>query len=660
MTEMAEILFISPYLELAEIALKVIGDKDDVDIKVTRMDEAVELAREAERQGYQVIVSRGLTASKIRNSGIELPVIDIRIGGTDILRAYYDAKKLGERVGIVDVEEVILGLSSLEKLTGEKLVKYRCENDLDDIAKGIEYLKEHGVDVVIGKIAMAREARAQGMEAVIITSAYETVWMTLNEARRVNQVRKQEKRKAEQLKAMLNFTYDGVIALDRRGRITVFNKVAEELSGWRADEAIGREVTEVIPKAGCQHLLKTGRTELGAVLEIGKSKVVANRVPIVVDGRIEGVVTTFQKLDVLQKIESNVRRKLSDKGLSARYRFDDIIGRSPPVQSTISLAREYAAIDSTVLIYGQTGTGKEIFAHAIHNASRRSREPFVAINCAALPESILESELFGYVEGAFTGARKGGKAGVFEMAHGGTLLLDEVGEMPSRLQSNFLRAIEQREIMRLGDSRIVPINVRLIASTHRNLREMVSQGQFREDLYYRLNVLSLPVPTLRERGDDVLLIAEKFLREFYDMQGKSYGIFSDEAAQVLLDYGWPGNIRQLRNSMERLSVMTAGGLLEAYEVERALQIQEFNGEVTGPRNPWDPPEAGSVTAAQPPFRASGPFRLPEPLKQQKAEHEKELIHSALRECGGSKIRAAQKLGISRTTLWRKLQRGAGG
>ena len=263
------------------------------------------------------------------------------------------------------------------------------------------------------------------------------------------------------------------------------------------------------------------------------------------------------------------------------------------------------------------------------------------------------------MEGAFTGARKGGKAGVFEMAHGGTLLLDEVGEMPSRLQSNFLRAIEQREIMRLGDSRIVPINVRLIASTHRNLREMVSRGQFREDLYYRLNVLSLPVPTLRERGDDVLLIADKFLREFYDMQGKSYGIFSEEAAQVLLDYGWPGNIRQLRNSMERLSVMTAGGLLEAYEVERALQIQEFNGEVTVPRNPWDSPEAGPVSAAQPANGASGAFRFQEVLKQQKAEHEKELIYSALRECGGSKIRAAQKLGISRTTLWRKLQRGAG-
>jgi len=652
---MADILFISPYLELAEIALQVVGSQADVDVKVTRMDEAVELALEAETQGYQVIVSRGLTASKIKASDIELPVIDIGISGTDILRAFYEAKKLGDRVGIVDVGEVVMGLPSLEKIIAEKLIKYTCENDLDDIVKGIEYLKEKGVDVVIGKIAMAREARASGMEAVIITSAYETVRMAILEARRVNQVRKQERRKAEQLKAMLNFTYDGVIALDRRGRITVFNKVAEELSGWSVKNAINREVTEVIPKAGCQHLLRTGRPELGAVLEIGSVKVVANRVPIIVDGKIEGVVTTFQKLDVLQKIESNVRRKLSDKGLSARFRFEDILGKSEPLQTTIRLAREYATIDSTILIHGRTGTGKEVFAHAIHNASRRRGEPFVAINCAALPESILESELFGYVEGAFTGARKSGKAGVFEMAHGGTLLLDEVGEMPPMIQSRFLRAIEQREIMRLGDSRIIPINVRLIAATHRNLREMVARGQFREDLYYRLNVLSLPIPTLQERGHDVLVIADKFLREFYDMQGKSYGIFSDESARLLLDYGWPGNIRQLRNAMERLSVMTAGGLIEAQEVTRALQLQEFGTSDRGGGDVRSAPETqgqhDSLASLSSPPGAEGPK-----FGVERAAYEKELIDAALRECDGSKSRAAKMLGISRTTLWRKLKR----
>jgi transcriptional regulator with PAS, ATPase and Fis domain len=260
------------------------------------------------------------------------------------------------------------------------------------------------------------------------------------------------------------------------------------------------------------------------------------------------------------------------------------------------------------------------------------------------------------VEGAFTGARKGGKAGVFEMAHGGTLLLDEVGEMPPMLQSRFLRAIEQREIMRLGDSRIIPINVRLIAATHRNLREMVARNQFREDLYYRLNVLSLPVPTLQERGHDVIDIADKFLREFYDTQGKSYGIFSDESARVLLDYDWPGNIRQLRNAMERLSVMTAGGLIEAHDVRRALQIQHF----TDPTGDGGTQSAGQILR---PGTARDSATLPGAteddsalLGTEKANYEKELIFNVLRECDGSKSRAAKRLGISRTTLWRKLQR----
>jgi transcriptional regulator, propionate catabolism operon regulatory protein len=652
---MADILFICPYSELAEIGLKVIGDDDDIDIRVTRMDEAVKLASTAEKQGYQVIVSRGLTASKIKESGIELPVVDIRIGGYDILRAYKEAKKIGTRVGIVDVEDVILGLPSLEKIIQDKLVKYTCQNDLEDIANGIGLLREKGADVVIGKIAMAQEARAQGMEAVVITSAFETVRTALLEARRVNDVRKQEKRKAEQLKAIFNFTYDGIIVLDRHGRITLFNRVAEELSGWSAEQAINRSITEVIPDAGCHLLLKSGRPDLGAVFEIGAVKVVGNRVPIIVDRKIEGVVTTFQKLDALQKIESKVRRKLSDKGLIAHYRFSDIIGTSSALSEAVVLAREYAAIDSTILVYGRTGTGKELFAQAIHNASRRRNEPFVAINCAALPESILESELFGYVEGAFTGASRGGKAGVFEMAHGGTLLLDEVGEMPPMLQSRFLRAIEQREVMRLGDSRIMPINVRLIAATNRNLREMVASGQFREDLYYRLNVLSLPIPTLKQRKEDILPIADHFLQEFYAVQEKPPGFFSKDSSQLLLEHSWPGNIRQLRNAMERLSVMTQGGLIDAEDVRKALQIQEFEGGQLSV-SPWGqvmseastgPPSAGALPRPAP--------STPLPHDQEKASHEYRLIVQALQECGGSKAAAARKLGISRTTLWRKLQ-----
>ena len=512
--------------------------------------------------------------------------------------------------------------------------------------------------MVIGKIAMAREARAAGMESVIITSDLETVRDVILEARRVNKVRKQEKRKAEQLKALLNFTYDGIIALDKTGKITLFNKVAEDLSGWLAAKAINRHISEIISDAGCQHLLKTGKPDLGAVFEIGNVKVVGNRVPIIVDQQIEGVVTTFQKLDVLQKLESKVRRKLSDKGLVAHSRFDDIIGESTALKNTVTLAIEYAAIDSTVLLYGRTGTGKELFAQAIHNESRRRKnEPFVAINCAALPENLLESELFGYVEGAFTGAKRGGKAGVFEMAHRGTLMLDEIGEMPPALQSRFLRVIEQREVMRLGDSRMIPINVRLIAATHRDLREMVTNGNFREDLFYRLNVLSLPIPTLQERDDDIISLCEHFLKNFYTMQNKPDGIFSTRSIKILLAYDWPGNIRQLRNVMERLSVMTAGGIIRSSDIEKALQVHDF----TSPakihlESPC--PKTGSVQNNVRPTANDRTIKHEKTalsLQKEKAIQEKRLIIEMLEACNGNKAETAKRLGISRTTLWRKLQ-----
>ena len=529
--------------------------------------------------------------------------------------------------------------------------------DLDDIVKGVQYLKKHGTDVVIGKIAMAREARAAGLESVIITSDLETVRDVILEARRVNHVRKQEKRKAEQLKAMLNFSYDGIIALDKTGKITLLNKVAEDLSGWLASEAINQHISEVIPNAGCQHLLKTGKPDLGAVFEIGNVKVVGNRVPIIVDSHIEGVVTTFQKLDVLQELESKVRRKLSDKGLVAHSHFIDIIGESIVLKNTVNLAQEYAAIDSTVLLYGRTGTGKELFAQAIHNESRRKNEPFVAINCAALPENLLESELFGYVEGAFTGARKGGKAGVFEMAHRGTLMLDEIGEMPPALQSRFLRVIEQREVMRLGDSRMIPINVRLIAATHRDLREMVTNGDFREDLFYRLNVLSLPIPKLQDRDDDIILLCKHFLTHFYTKQNKPDGIFSTRSMKILLAYDWPGNIRQLRNVMERLSVMTSGGIIRSGDVQKALQIQDFSSPakllVETPC-----PKIGTKRSKSADMAEAG-ISVPEqsalPLAKEKAIQEKRLIIEMLEVCGGNKAETAKRLGISRTTLWRKLQ-----
>jgi PAS domain S-box-containing protein len=471
----AEIAFIAPYEDLAHIARQVSLELGlDLSIHVARMEEGANLARDLARNGCQVIVSRGVTAWLIQQA-VDLPVVDVPIGGYDILRAYYQAKQFGGPIGIADVPDVIQGLESLETILGDTFLKYTLKNQDDDIRRGILALKEAGAEVIIGKIAMAREARNFGLNSVIITSGKETVYQALKEAQRVLQVRHQEKRRAEQLKAILDFAYDGIIALDEEGRITVFNPVAEKLSGWRAGDAIGRPVTEVIPNAQCHILLKTGKPELGELLDIGNTRVVANRVPIIVDGRTVGVVTTFQNISSLQSLEHKVRRRLAGRGHVAKYTFADILGESPALKEAVRLAREYASVQSTVLIHGETGSGKEMFAHAIHLAGPRQDGPFVAVNCAALPENLLESELFGYAEGAFTGARKGGKPGLFELAHEGTIFLDEIGEMSPRLQARVLRVLEEGEIMRLGDDRIIPVNVRVIAATHRNLAQMVKE-----------------------------------------------------------------------------------------------------------------------------------------------------------------------------------------
>ncbi|MHB8075923.1 sigma 54-interacting transcriptional regulator [Desulfosporosinus fructosivorans] len=627
----AEILFIAPLQELASLVKEVSHQESapEIDIKVARMEDGVRLALEAEGRGYHVLVSRGVTAWMIREAGISLPVIDVLIGGLDILEAYLQAKCLGSPIGIVDVNEMIQEITSFEELVGENFVKYTLTDQKEDILKGVAALKAAGVQVVIGKIAMANEAKRLGMQAVVIRSGQEAVKRALAEARRVLAVRKLEKRRVEQLKAILDFTYDGVIALDKNGRISVFNPVMEKLTGWKAKKAIGSLVIDVLPKSHCANVLKSGKAEVGDIMEIGRAKVVANHIPIKVDEKIEGVVTTIQSVDRLQSLEHKVRRSLADRGHVAKHSFKDILGHSQAIENAVKWASEYAQVDSTVLLHGRTGSGKELFAQAIHNASPRRHESFVAINCAALPESLLESELFGYVEGAFTGARKGGKAGVFEIAHGGTLFLDEVGEMAPSLQARLLRVLEEGEVMRLGDNSILPVNVRLVAATHRDLKAMVEKASFREDLFYRLNVLSLVVPELAARGSDILLIARHFLDEFSGKMNRRVGRLSGDAERILLEYPWPGNIRELRNAIERMVMLTGEKEISKDDVARALLL---DGEQT--------------------------FCVP--VRKEKLHGEVELaeiriIQKALKECGGNKTEAARYLGISRTTLWRKMQ-----
>jgi transcriptional regulator with PAS, ATPase and Fis domain len=368
--------------------------------------------------------------------------------------------------------------------------------------------------------------------------------------------------------------------------------------------------------------MNEGRATLGELITTDNRRLMANIIPIDVGETVKGAMITIEDVGQIVEMEAAIRSESYRKGLSAHYRFEDILGSSAGIIEVKRIAREYAAIDATVLISGASGTGKELYAQSLHNASRRRQRPFVAVNCGAIPSSLLESELFGYVEGAFTGAHKKGKPGLFELAHGGTIFLDEIGEMDKVGQTSLLRVIQERRVMRLGGDKSLPIDVRIIAATNRNLRQLVSEGTLREDLFYRINVLPLELPSLRECPGDALFIAEHFL----DVYNKIFGrriVLNERAKLFIGSYEWPGNVRELRNYIERLVVTAREDLITAEAAERILGPADKGAAYSRP--------AGSKGS------------------------EKQRIINMLGETKYNQKEAAKRLGINRSTLYRKLK-----
>ena len=435
-----------------------------------------------------------------------------------------------------------------------------------------------------------------------------------------------ERENSRRLSSILTFAREGIIATDRENRIIEFNPSAEKLTGLSREQVLGGDAREIIPNSRLDRVIRTRQKELDAIQDIGSTKLLTNRVPIISDGEVIGALATFQSVEEVRSAEENIRRSLRNKSFTAKTRFDDIIGSSPAIYKAKRRAELYSHTDSTVLIKGESGTGKELFAQSIHNASPRSASPFVAVNCAAVSRSLLESELFGYASGAFTGAKREGKKGIFELADGGTIFLDEISEMDFDLQAKLLRVLEQHEVMRLGSETLHPVNIRVIAATNRNLWQLVEEERFRHDLYYRLNVLSLQLPPLRSRPGDLPLLAEYFLREYCpELDSRTMVQLSHDP--VLQQYSWPGNIRELRNLVERYSILQGEPGIAT--------IGDFLLEASADRP--------ALLNQSPPAR-------------QRIKCSDEAIRKALLEYKGNQSKAAAHLGISRTTLWRWTQR----
>ena len=623
-----KVVLIAPYPELHKATERMVAELGvEVSVVEGDLNEGVLAAQRAVADGAEVLVSRGGTALLIKQS-VDVPVVEIEVSPFDIIRSLETLKDQRGPIGVIGFRNLIYGCESIGKVLGVDLRELPIASR-EEVPAVIAAAATAGIRVIIGGNAAVRQAASYGLKGVLVVSGREALLRSLHDALRLADVRRAERERAELLRVLVSSSHEGIVAVDTQERITVFNRHAERLLGLKAIDVLGTRLPGRGPLACLAQVLRHGKEEHEDIHTIGERAVISRFSPLIVNGRIDGAVAHLRDVTDIQRLEQIARQKLHSTGLYARTRFDDLVGKSGGLVELMARAKRYAVADSTVLIMGESGTGKELLAQSIHNASARASGPFVAVNCAALPESLIESELFGYAEGAFTGARRGGKAGLFELAHGGTLFLDEIGEMPLLPQSRLLRALQERAILRVGGDRILPVDVRVLASTNRNLNTLIERGQFREDLFYRLNTLTLIIPPLRQRVEDVPILARHFLMKHRQLNPVVTRMEAP-TLRLLERYPWPGNVRELEHAIERLLILAEGPTVTAAEIRRTLEglMQDRH---------W-----GGLPAAP-----TGTTELD--------RMELATIRRVLAEEGNNRSRAARRLGVSRSTLWRKLK-----
>ena len=441
---------------------------------------------------------------------------------------------------------------------------------------------------------------------------------------------------------------EGALAIDRAGYVVYVNeKYLPALGLTSTAQAIGRPVEEIIPNSLMRRVVETGQPILLDVMELGREQLVVTRVPIEDENRnvigaigfvlehLEGLKPLIARVNQLESDLRVAKRQLSQPR-SARFTFDDYVGDTSVIMQAKELARRAARQSVTVLLTGETGTGKEMLAQAIHNASARADKPFVSVNVAAIPDTLIESEFFGAVPGAYTGADRKGRDGKFRIADGGTLFLDEIGEMPLQLQAKLLRALQEREIEPLGSDRVVKVDVRVIAATNVDLKKRVGEGAFRSDLYYRLNVLSITLPPLRDCLDDLPETCARLLEDIRTSGDYVNPRITPSALSALARYDWPGNVRELRNVLERALILSDSGRLTGEDFAKIL------------------PAASEPRTVAEAVNAARPSAVVIPYAQAEAAFEKQTLEHALIASNGQISEAAKLLRISRATFYKKL------
>lgn len=632
----ARVLFVSTYPELAQLALTAAAE---LQLPMELRKEGIhpnDSAYAKENQAtYDVIVSRSCTAQRIRGQ-VAVPVVSVETTADDYLRAFEAAGKYNKKVLLVAGEsECRKGLKALAtEYFGENVRVFSYENysQLEVIHKTISAFDEGYLLMASGEF-IGLDLKKKKMPYVLIRSESKAVEDALATAKSIVEQQARNVAQIDQYAGILNCANAGIIVVNEQLQITVCNLPAKSMLklknyAWQNASIVGPQAPEAL-----QSLFDDGSFVWHKLVSVDDDQFLVNRVPVRLSNASQNMLITLQKFTHIQKAEADARAQLAKKGFFAQYTFDNIMHKAACMGQEIAKAKKFSATQAAILILGETGTGKELFAQSIHNASARREGPFVGVNCAALPESLLESELFGYEDGAFTGAKKGGKPGLFELADKGTIFLDEISEISPQLQARLLRVLQEKKIMRLGGNKAIQLDARIIAASNKNLYDLILAGKFRDDLYFRLNLLALQIPPLRERKEDIPLLLQYFYKKYAKEYQQAVHDITPETLATLCAYAWPGNIRELENIVERSVI-----LCDARNTMNAALISSLGG-FTAVNNV---DVAGSEETIQ--------VKIDNIKTMQQ-----EIIQAMMQQYDGNQTKVADKLGISRVTVWKFLK-----
>lgn len=632
MNHPADIVIFAASEPFADAAARIIKKRrleHHVSVALATGEQALALAKEYARMGSRIFICRGRNTSLFQ-SHVSVPVIDVPFLYEEIYRSFEAVKAPPEKVTIIGFDKAWALLKTFRRISGLD-VQIIAPKSPETVADELRQKLRPGTEVLIGGISVKRavkECREMGLKHVPLLVDPSNISLAIDSALNILASMERKDEYLTTISATINRISNAVLNFDPSGNLLFSNDRGNALFPALRDLLFSGE-TAIYLKVGRRARadgFSVPRRE--QILRAGGKTYVAEYLPVIVNRKLKSIVVIVSSENSIQSAEKQLRLSQVSRGYTAKSHFGDIVGESRILKDTIRLAEKYARSHSSVLITGETGTGKELFAQSIHNKSSRADEPFVAINCAALPQSLLESELFGYVKGAFTGANREGKMGIFEMAHRGTVFLDEIGEMDLNVQAKLLRVLQEREVCRLGDDKIIPVDIRVISATNKDLEELVRQKLFREDLLYRLNVLELRLPPLRERAGDIPLLTDAYMGK----QARPVSILPD-AMDLLCRSAWPGNVRQLFNLLERIVTLADGEELAA-------------GELAAILSPGIQPE-----------REPGAMACGAALLESAVDGcEKARIGEALKRNRGNRGKTAKELGVSASTLWRKMKK----